>query len=279
MTGGSVFDDTASQQLEAVYVTPDIVRQRSAILARLNLQPGETVLDVGSGPGLLMADIAEVVGPQGRVVGVDVSDPMLKLSNRRFATRPGPSRPVVLKADATALPFATGSFDAATSAQVYEYVPDVDQGLRELWRMLRPGGRALVLDTDWDSVVWNTTDPALTERVLHAWVQRFAHPHLPRTLRRRLQAVGFQDVECEALVLLNPVYDPNTYSITNAEIMSAFVLKHGVPPSDVEGWRNALSSTAEKGDYFFSLNRYLFLARKPPRPHSSLAWPSQRTLS
>jgi len=89
MSMGQVFDDTASQRLEAVYLTPDIVRQRKEVLAALTLRPGERVLDVGSGPGLLMADMADVVGPEGHVSDIDVSDSMLALSRRRFAaTRP-----------------------------------------------------------------------------------------------------------------------------------------------------------------------------------------------
>jgi ubiquinone/menaquinone biosynthesis C-methylase UbiE len=142
------------------------VRQRKEVLAALALQPGEKVLDVGSGPGLLMADMADLVGPEGHVIGIDVSDSM------------------------------------------YEYVPDVDRALAELHRVLRPGGRALILDTDWDSLVWNTLDPSLRDRFIDAWTKRFAHPHLPRTLQHRLRNAGFRVLRCDVLVLLNDTYDP-----------------------------------------------------------------------
>jgi arsenite methyltransferase len=59
------------------------------------------------------------------------------------------------RGDATALPFPDGAFDAAAAVQVYAYVEDLDMALAELFRVLRPGGRAVVLDTDLDSMVWH----------------------------------------------------------------------------------------------------------------------------
>src|SRR5439155_14659045 len=150
---------------EAVYHTPDIASQRRQTLQRLALQQGSSVIDIGSGPGILLADMGEVVGPEGHATGIDVSDSMLALTARRFSSSPLQDRVSFLKADATRLPFQEASFDAAVSTQVYEYVPDIELALAELYRVLRPGARALILDTDWDSIVWNSTDEALMRRV------------------------------------------------------------------------------------------------------------------
>jgi arsenite methyltransferase len=89
MTAESVFDNTASRKLEAAYLTPDVVEQRHATLRALGLRPGERVLDVGSGPGLLTTEMAQTVDPAGHVTGLDVSDAMLALSNAAAATSTG----------------------------------------------------------------------------------------------------------------------------------------------------------------------------------------------
>jgi arsenite methyltransferase len=259
----SVFDAAASRKLEAAYLTPDVVEQRRTTLHALALRPGEHVLDVGSGPGLLVAEMAQAVGPAGRVTGLDVSDAMLALGQRRCADLTGAGPVSFVKADATALPFTDGAFDVAVSTQVYEYVADVPTALAELHRVLRPDGRVLILDTDWDSIVWNATDAKQMTRVLAAWMERFADPYLPRTLARRLRDAGFQVDRRDVLVLLNPEYDPNTYSIANGEIMADFAVTQGrLTRDEVDAWTQDLFRLGQEGLYFFSLNRYLFLAHR-----------------
>ena len=136
------FDEEMAQRVEAVYRTPDVVEQRRATRAVLALQPGERVLDIGSGPGFLAAEMAAEVGPDGRVHGIDPSASMLACAARRDA-------PVEYgSGDALALPFPDERFDVAVCTQVYEYVEDIAAALVEARRVLRPGGRLLVVDTD-----------------------------------------------------------------------------------------------------------------------------------
>src|SRR4051794_4813199 len=77
------FDAKQSARTEANYQTPEMVAQRRATRELLALRLGERVLDIGSGPGFLAAEMAEEIGPDGRVAGVDVSEPMLTLARRR----------------------------------------------------------------------------------------------------------------------------------------------------------------------------------------------------
>ena len=260
----SVFDDQTSRRLEVLYSTPDVVNQRRETLRLLAPQPGERILDVGSGPGLLVAEMAELVGAGGHVTGIDIADSMIALSKERFGDSSLADRMTFLKADAAVLPFDDASFHAAVSVQVYEYIDDVDAALAELRRVLVPGGRALILDTDWDSIVWNTADETLMARVISAWTGRFAHPHLPRTLSRRLRDAGFEIQHRSVLTILNPEYDPNTYSVAHLPIMGDYVATHGhnVHHHDVENWKKDLHRMGEEQTYFFSLSRYLFLATR-----------------
>jgi SAM-dependent methyltransferase len=263
MTAGSVFDQDASRKLEATYQTPDVIAQRAATLDALALQAGERVVDVGSGPGLLAAEMATQVGPAGRVVGLDLSDSMLALSRQRCGDLATSTCLRFLKADAARLPFADSSFDVAVSTQVYEYVPDVPAALAEVYRVLRPGGRVVILDTDWDSIVWAAGDQARMQRLLAAWADRFADPHLPRSLSWQLQGAGFQVEHRDVLVLFNPEHDPDTYSVANGQIMADFAVAQGrMLREEAEAWMRDLQRLGSQGRYFFSLNRYLFLATK-----------------
>jgi arsenite methyltransferase len=101
------------------------------------------------------------------------------------------------------------------------------------------------------------------QRLLAAWTQRFADPHLPRSLASQLRAAGFQVNKPEVLVLLNPEYDPDTYSVGNGEIMADFaVARGGMTREEADAWQADLRQLGREGRYFYSLNRYLFLATR-----------------
>jgi arsenite methyltransferase len=236
------FDEETARQVERVYLTPDVVEQRRLTREALAVQAGEKVLDVGSGPGLLAAELAD---EGADVLGVDPSESMLAMARAREIPRAA-----FVPGDALSLPVADASFDAAVSTQVLEYVEDVAGALREAHRVLRPGGRLLVLDTDWDSIVWHTADLDRMRRVLAAWDAHLADPHLPRRLPGLLRRAGFTLTRTAVLPILNHPYDPATYSVGLIPVIAGFV--------DDAAWADELTGLGE--DYFFSINRYLFLA-------------------
>lgn len=261
MTVGRGFDEQTSRRVEALYLTPDVVAQRSQVLRVLKLRRGERVLDIGSGPGLLALDMAAAVGASGRVAGIDSSESMIAMSRARCAAHPWVRFRI---GDATRLPFPDASFDVAVATQVYEYVGEIGAALSELYRVLEPGARALILDTDWASIVWNTADQERMDRVLGAWDEHLADPHLPRSLAPRLEEAGFGVQRKQVIPLFNPEYGANTYSHGIMGAITAFVAgRQGITGEEADAWAQELRSLGQSGSYFFSLNRYLFLAVKP----------------
>ena len=163
--------------------------------------------------------------------------------------------------DASALPDPDGAFDAAVSTQVYEYVADIPRALAELRRTLRPGGRAVILDTDWDSVVWHVADRDRHRRVMKAWEELLVHPHLPRRLPGHLRRAGFRVTGRHLIPLFNATYDRDTYSVLTIETIGRFVVgRQGLTEADVEAWATDLRERGDEDDYLFSVNRYCFVA-------------------
>jgi demethylmenaquinone methyltransferase/2-methoxy-6-polyprenyl-1,4-benzoquinol methylase len=118
-------------------------RERAADRARL--EPGDSALDVCCGTGDLAFELARRVGPQGTVVGCDFSEPMLELARRKAADR-GVSQVEFEWADALELPYEDESFDAATVGFGVRNLADIGRGLAELTRVLKPGGRLVILE-------------------------------------------------------------------------------------------------------------------------------------
>jgi len=258
------FDEELSRKVERIYTTPDVLAQRRQVMQSLNLTRGEHVLDIGSGPGLLAYDMGLAVGPHGRVCGIDLSASMISMSAKRCADQPWVE---FQTGDATELPYADGTFDAAVSTQVYEYVSDIPAALTELYRVLRPGGRALILDTDYGSLVIHTEDTQRMARVLSEWDHHFVHPHLPRTLSRQLRDAGFSVRERAAFSMFNPEFADNTYAKGMLAMMASFAVgRKGISQSEADAWLAEFSTLSDQGLFFFSLNRYLFVADKLPTP-------------
>jgi arsenite methyltransferase len=218
-------------------------RWRRVAVSAVGAQPGEFVLDLAAGTGTSTVPFARI---GARAVACDFSIGMLQVGKRAH-----PDLPFVA-GDALALPFADETFDAAVATQVYEYVADMPAALAEARRVLRPGGRLLILDTDWDSIVWHSTDRDRMERVLEKWNDHLADPYLPRRLPGLLRDAGFDLREVATIPILNRGTDPNTYSRGLIRVVADFV--------GDDAWAADLESLGD--DYFFSLNRYLFAAYK-----------------
>jgi SAM-dependent methyltransferase len=109
------------------------------------LQPGERVLDVGSGAGTDSLVAAQMVGPQGRVTGIDMTPRMLAKA-RAAAAAIGASNVEFVEGEAERLSFEDGSFDAVISNGVIDLIPDKDAVFSELYRVLTPGGRMQIAD-------------------------------------------------------------------------------------------------------------------------------------
>ena len=254
------FDGAAARRVEQIYLTPDIIEQRRATRALLHLKPGATVLDVGCGPGFLLAEMADEMGDSGRLSGIDASTDMIALARERCASR---SRIDLQEADALALPFADAAFDVVISTQVYEYVADIATALREAARVMRPGGLLLIVATDWESSLWNNSDEARMARVLEAWREHGADSRLPRSLPKRLREAGLSLHRVEVIPIINIEYDPNTYSYSMIAVMAKFAAgRQNLSPAELQSWADDLKAYGNRGEYFFSVNRYAFIAHK-----------------
>lgn len=123
------------------------------------LRPGDRVLDLGSGPGTITCDLAGLVA---EVVAVEQTEAALDLT-RQEAARRGVTNLGFQAADAHRLPFPDDSFDVAHAHQVLQHLPDPVTALRELARVVRPGGYVAARDSDYSGFFWHPRVPALDE--------------------------------------------------------------------------------------------------------------------
>jgi ubiquinone/menaquinone biosynthesis C-methylase UbiE len=255
------FGDREAEYLEVFYRSADILRRRRLVAQAVSAQPGERLLDVGCGPGFYVAEMAPLVGDSGNVTGVDPSREMLAAAARRTADQPNVT---LLEGEALDLPVPSDAFDTAYSVQVLEYVPDTEAALRELHRVLRPGGRLVVWDVDWETVSWHSADPDRMQRVLHAWDDHLSHPALPQTLAAAMTRSGFEDVRAEGHAFVNTDAGIDGDSSGVMRFVENFVPgPRGVTQAETDEWRAELDALSEAGRYFFTCIQVCFTATRP----------------
>jgi demethylmenaquinone methyltransferase/2-methoxy-6-polyprenyl-1,4-benzoquinol methylase len=166
---------------------------RQAGVKALGLKAEEAVLELGFGTGNEVLDLAELVGPEGWVAGIDISSGMLAVANRKL-TAAAPKTPIDLRvADARALPFVAAEFDAVYTSFTLELFPegDIPVVLAEARRVLKPGGRIGVVSM---ATVRPGHHTSVLERT-YVWMHRH-FPHLvdcrPIDTEAVVSAAGFR---------------------------------------------------------------------------------------
>jgi arsenite methyltransferase len=185
----NLYSDAETSALPADAVTASLgCGNPTALLA---LEPGQTVLDLGSGGGIDVLLSAKRVGPTGTAYGLDMTDEMLALA-RENQRKAGATNVEFLKGTIEAIPLPDSSVDVIISNCVINLSSDKDAVLREAFRVLKPGGRFAVSD-----VVVRGDVPADIRRNMELWVGCIAGALEETEYAAKLRAAGFADVEVE----------------------------------------------------------------------------------
>lgn len=175
---------------------------------RMRLSPGAAVLDVGCGPGSDTLPLAELVGPAGRVRGVDRDAEMIAEAERRAEAAGVADRVEHALGDAGALDFAAGSFDAVRSERLFLHLPHPERAVAEMARVTRPGGRVVLMDTDWGTRSVDTPEVELERRIARVLTERcLANGYSGRRLYGLMQGAGVRGLEIDLVPLFTTEYD------------------------------------------------------------------------
>lgn len=173
--------------------------QLEPLLAPARLEPGLTVVDYGCGPGHLAVELARRVGPRGRVLALDLNAEFRRRTAERAAAEGLVERVTVLAVVGDVLPLEAGSADRVICKNVLEYVDDPARTLGEFRRVLRPGGLAHVIDSDWGLLAVEPLGPERGAELLAAARHAYKTPHIGRRLYGLFGAAGFRDVQIQVL--------------------------------------------------------------------------------
>lgn len=229
------------------------------LLAPVGAQAGETVLDFGCGPGYVVAELAKIVGPAGHAHGVDVNADFIRRSEEVAREAGVSDRCTFHHVLDELLPFAAATIDRALVKNVLEYVPDPAAVLRELHRVLRPGGTLTAMDSDWGFVVVEPLTADEVREVLSAAAPAFREPHIGRRLRGLFRGAGFEEVKVAVTV------QPDERGLLRGvlENMLGYGLRFGNLAADrAADFGSRLDRALEAGDYMVLLPQFAVTGRR-----------------
>lgn len=236
-----------AERLEKRGAAADEIAARSAYLDLLGIRPGDRVLDVGCGSGVVTRDIARRVGPGGRVVGLDPGAALLAVA-REIADGTEVGGVIEFhEGSALALPFADGSFDRVIAVTVLGHIPDGEAAIPELVRVTRRGGIVGAFDFDSDMTVFTHPDREMTRRIVTASSDAIAvDGWMARRTPLLLAAAGVADVRVRAFFPVDS--DAGGFYVGLAErSASAAVSAGAVRDSDAAAWLASFRAQLARG--------------------------------
>jgi ubiquinone/menaquinone biosynthesis C-methylase UbiE len=241
--------------LELRGAQPCQAKMRRSCLDAAGIAEGMSVIEVGCGTGVIARDVARVVGPSGRLAAVDPSERLLDYARKRppMAGEP-PIEWVAGYADS--LPFPAHTFDVGLAVTLISHLRNQHAALAELRRVTKVGGKVMLFDQDYQTLVFEHSDRHLTRRILlHGADYNIVDGWCGRKLPGLLAEVGLHHVTCWPFVYSER--DASSYLITIAERFAKLARRHGViDREEHKTWIGELHARATEGTFYASLNYY-----------------------
>ena len=245
--------------LDDMAAFPAVQRLRAAATGLLAPRGGDRVVDVGCGSGDQVRALAAAVGPTGSVVGIDPSATMLDEARRRTAEGQVPVE--YRLGDATHLDIDDVSVDGSRCERVFQHLADPAAAMAELVRITRPGGRIVVIDTDWGMHAIHGADPDVTARIVACWAGSAANGWSGRRLPGLFAAAGIDqfDVVAETFTSL----DPQAPARAPFPQMAAAAYDAGALTRDeAEAWLAQLVDAGRRRQFFWAATMFAVGGRR-----------------
>ncbi len=243
--------------LDAQTALSGVQRLRSWVLSALAVRPGERAADIGSGTGEQVRLLAEAVGAHGEAIGVEPDAGMRAEAARRAAG----TAATFVEGDATALPFEDASVDVVTCERLFQHLREPERAATEIARVLRPGGRLAVTDTDWATAIVHPGDPDVLGAVGDAMRAGITNPLAGRRLPGLASAAGLvvDDIGSQALIQSREAATGSLMTMLGRLARD----RGAVTEAQRALFMADVAAGAERGDFMLSVTMFAVVAHRP----------------
>ncbi len=243
-------------------LTPGVEWQNC--LDALSPQPGEVIVDAGCGDGLPALFIASRVAPSGHVIGIELNQERVEKAIERIAARGMQAVASVQRGDIRSLPLPDDSVDAWLCRETLEYLEDPMLALSEAIRVVRPGGRVVANEADWDTLAYNASDKAAERKFVAVHADHGGGGSVDGRMGRRLLSLfreaGLADVRLEVHTRWSDRYSPDDCYVC-WPLREGHVRRGCITQEELDAWYADMSAQAQRGRYFHCFSYFICLGR------------------
>jgi SAM-dependent methyltransferase len=254
-------------------LAPDRLALQDHIISLIDLSGVQTVLDIGCGHGCDLERIGRESRGIGRLVGIDSIEKRLAVARSSAGID---ERFHFLTSDVSeGLPFADGEFDIVLSSNTLECLIDKDALIREVHRVLRPGGQVIFAHWDWDSQLIDGADKDLVRKIIHTfgdWKQPWmtdCDSWMGRRLWRVFNRSNLFTGQIHPYVLVNTEYAPGFTGHSFIKDFEYLVQQNMITQEDYDRFISDVRTLADNGEYFYSMNLYTYVGRRLAAPNGT----------
>ena len=230
----------------------------------LAIKPGHRLLEVGCGPGTDAIAMARRVGPTGHVMAVDKSETMIGAARERAQSLDLPLE--FRRGDLFALEFEDDAFDGCRADRVFHHLEKLDDALAELVRVARPGGRIVLSEPDFGSIVLASANKEVTRLVLNERCDEYASGWCGRDLRGLFRRAGLTDlVVIPTPVVATDFQVPNEQWFGLSTLAREMQATGKLTATEAERWLGQMAAASVKGEFFCSILVFTVGGRKPAK--------------
>lgn len=241
----------------------DIIKQWRYYFSILNPSKNDVIIDVGCGSGdterLLLREYPTI----SKIIGVDNNEERYKAAINKVKKEENSDKTIFQLADAVDLPFSDGHFNRALCVETLEWIPQPNQALLEIRRVIKAGGCAVIIHSDFDSQIFKTDDEKLSRLVIRKFSDAGPNGIIGRDLYNLCVKAGFSKVEPMVYKLESTEWTPIAYPYRIAHMMVDWLENMKlVSKGKLQQWIGDLEKQHSKGNFYYSINRHICLCRK-----------------
>jgi ubiquinone/menaquinone biosynthesis C-methylase UbiE len=251
------------RNLELRAAGADQVRLRKEIVDIARLRSGQCAIEIGSGTGPLLRDMAPVVGPTGRIIGIEPQGGLARFASEQLSANQRHVEVRNERAIATTIAARTADVCIAQTVLIHVPLPERGETVAKMIELTKSRGRIISADQDAESWVIDHPDREMTRRIAAFYVeQRFTDGWWARKSRGEFMRAGLKDVESRAIVVM--ATDPNSYEFQAAKQRANVAAQAGwISKDEAARWWSTLDERALAGQFFTTLNFYVTCGVRP----------------